>query len=72
MNKYEKILHWLILLAFLGLCATALAAEYFFSKEAILDSFKKSLPMINATIAPVTNSLYQELQEETLGTCIYI
>ena len=46
MSKYEKILHWLILLAFLGLCATALAAEYFFSKEAILDSFKKSLQFL--------------------------
>ena len=53
MSKYEKILHWLILLAFLGLSATALAAEYFFSKEALLESFKKSLPMINIVIPPV-------------------
>lgn len=53
MSKYEKILHWLILLAFLGLCTTALAAEYFFSKEALLESFKKSLPMINIVIPPV-------------------
>lgn len=51
-TKLEKISHWIILLAFLGLSATALAAEYFFSKEAIMDSFKVSLPMVNATIAP--------------------
>lgn len=51
-SKNEKILHWLILLAFLGLCTTALAAEYFFSKEALMDSFKKSLPMLEITIAP--------------------
>jgi cytochrome b561 len=51
-TKYEKILHWLVLLVFLGLCSTALAAEYFFSKEAILDSFKKSLPMLNLVIDP--------------------
>lgn len=51
-SKYEKILHWLILLAFLGLCTTALAAEHFFSKEAIMDSFKNSLPMLGISIAP--------------------
>jgi cytochrome b561 len=52
-SKNEKILHWLILLTFLGLCTTALAAEYFFSKEALMDSFKKSLPMLDLSIAPV-------------------
>ncbi|MCT7563153.1 cytochrome b/b6 domain-containing protein [Aliarcobacter butzleri] len=52
-RREEKILHWLILLSFLGLCATALAAEYFFSKEEILNSFKISLPMVGANIAPV-------------------
>ena len=73
MNKYEKILHWLILLAFLGLCATALAAEYFFSKEAILDSFKKSLPMINATIAPVDQSFVSRIaRRDTWDVHLYI
>lgn len=52
-SNNEKILHWLILLTFLGLCTTALAAEYFFSKEALMDSFKKSLPMLELSIAPV-------------------
>jgi cytochrome b561 len=51
-TNFEKILHWIVLLSFLGLVSTALAAEYFFSKEAIMDSFKKSLPMLNITIAP--------------------
>ena len=73
MNKYEKILHWLILLAFLGLCATALAAEYFFSKEAILDSFKKSLPMINATIAPVDQFFVSRIaRRDTWDVHLYI
>lgn len=49
---YEKGLHWLMLLSFLGLCATALSAEFFFSKEAIMDSFKESLPMLHLEIAP--------------------
>jgi len=51
-SKYEKALHWFVLLSFLGLCATALAAEHFFSKEAIMDSFKASLPMVNISIPP--------------------
>jgi hypothetical protein len=71
MNKYEKILHWLILLAFLGLCATALATEYFFSKEAILDSFKKSLPMINATIAPVDQFFVSRIVRRDTWMCTY-
>lgn len=51
-SLFEKALHWLVLLSFLGLCTTGLAAEYFFSKEAIMNSFKLSLPMVNADIAP--------------------
>lgn len=52
MNNIEKICHWLIFITFLGLCCTALAADYFFSKEAILESFKNSLPILNMDIAP--------------------
>lgn len=52
-SSYEKILHWFVLLSFLGLVATALAAEYFFSKEAIMNSFKISLPMVGVEIPPV-------------------
>ncbi|MBW6487537.1 cytochrome b/b6 domain-containing protein [Sulfurimonas sp.] len=48
----EKIIHWSLFLSFLGLAATALAAEFFFSKEAIMDSFQKSLPLLNIDIAP--------------------
>lgn len=52
-NK-EKILHWFIFLSFLGLITTALAADFFFSKEAIMESMKSSLPMLNLddVIAP--------------------
>lgn len=52
MSNIEKISHWMVLITFLGLVATALAADYFFSKEAILDSFKTSLPILNLEIAP--------------------
>ena len=41
-SNIEKICHWLIFITFLGLCCTAIAADYFFSKEAILESFKNS------------------------------
>jgi len=51
-SKWEKILHWLVLLSFLGLVVTALGAEYFFSKEALMDSFHNSLAILNITIAP--------------------
>lgn len=51
-SKYEKILHWLVFLSFLGLVVTALAANFFFSKEAIMESFKSSLPMLNLSITP--------------------
>ena len=51
-SNIEKICHWLIFITFLGLCCTAIAADYFFSKEAILESFKNSLPILNIDIAP--------------------
>lgn len=51
-SKYEKILHWLVFLSFLGLVVTALAANFFFSKESIMESFKSSLPMLNLSITP--------------------
>lgn len=48
----EKIIHWTLFLSFLGLVTTSLAAEFFFSKEAIMDSFQKSLPLLNIDIPP--------------------
>lgn len=48
----EKIIHWTLFLSFLGLATTSLAAEFFFSKEAIMDSFQKSLPLLNIDIPP--------------------
>lgn len=51
-SKYEKIIHWLMFLSFLGLATTALAANFFFSKEAIMESFKSSLPMLELNITP--------------------
>lgn len=51
-SNLEKICHWLMFITFLGLSCTSLAADYFFSKEAILESFKSSLPILNVDIAP--------------------
>lgn len=50
--KYEKILHWFVFMSILGLFSTSLAAEYFFSKEAIMDSFKESLAILDLKINP--------------------
>ena len=36
----------------LALATTALAANFFFSKEAIMESFKSSLPMLDLNITP--------------------
>ncbi len=51
-SKNEKIIHWLMFLTFLALATTALAANFFFSKEAIMESFKSSLPMLDLNITP--------------------
>lgn len=61
-SGYEKVCHWLILIAFLGLCITALAADFFFSKEAILESFKNSLPIINLEISPADQLFIARLE----------
>lgn len=45
--------HWFFVMSFLGLCGTALSAEFFFSKEAILESFDFSLNHLNIYISPV-------------------
>lgn len=72
MNKYEKMIHWFILFAFLGLCTTALAAEYFFSKEEILNSFKVSLPMVGASISPVDQFFISRIaRRETWDNHLY-
>ena len=52
MNTFYKINHWTLVLAFLALACTALAADFFFSKEAIMKSFEISTPQLNLTIAP--------------------
>lgn len=52
LHKSEKIFHWLLFISLLGLITTSLAAEFFFSKEAIMSSFQKSLPLLNIDIAP--------------------
>ena len=49
----RKINHWLLFVAFLGLCVTALAADFFFSKEALMNSFDFSLSDLNITIYPM-------------------
>ncbi len=52
MNATSKLLHWVIFLCFIALGITALAANYFFSKEAIMESFNFSLPALDIEIAP--------------------
>lgn len=52
MKTIYKINHWILFLSFLGLVATALAADFFFSKEAIMKSFEISLPQLNISIPP--------------------
>lgn len=53
MRTIYKINHWLLFVAFLGLLSTSLAAEFFFSKEAIMDSFKFSFAELNMEVPPV-------------------
>lgn len=43
MTNRQKAIHWILFFNFLGLIITALSANYFFSKEAILDSMRYSL-----------------------------
>lgn len=52
MNNSSKILHWIIFLSFMALGITALAANYFFAKEAIMESFSFSLPALDIEIPP--------------------
>lgn len=52
MRTTSKLLHWMIFLCFVALGMTALAANYFFSKEAIMESFAFSLPALDIEIAP--------------------
>jgi cytochrome b561 len=52
MSRLSKLLHWFIFLAYLGLMMTALAANWLFSKEAIMDSFAFSMPALGIDISP--------------------
>ncbi len=52
MSNTSKILHWIIFLSFSALGITALAANYFFAKEAIMQSFAFSLPALDVEIPP--------------------
>lgn len=53
MKTYRKVSHWFFVLSFIGLCITALAADWFFSKEAILKSFDFSLNHLGLDIPPL-------------------
>lgn len=52
MNLFYKINHWTLFATFIGLICTALAADFFFSKEAIMHSFSVSTPQLGLTITP--------------------
>lgn len=53
MKTIYKINHWVLVLSFLGLIATSLAADFFFSKQAIMQSFEFSLGNLGIMISPV-------------------
>lgn len=53
MKTIYKINHWILVLSFLGLITTSLAAEFFFSKHAIMQSFEFSLGNLGIMISPV-------------------
>ena len=53
MTTIYKINHWVLFLTFLGLVGTAITADFFFSKEAIMKSFEFSLAHLNIYIPPV-------------------
>lgn len=53
MRTIYKINHWVLFISLLGLIATSLAAEFFFSKQAIMQSFQFSLAEVGVTIPPV-------------------
>jgi cytochrome b561 len=52
MNLFFKINHWVLFLTFLGLVCTALSADFFFSKQAIMNSFSISTPQLGLSITP--------------------
>ena len=53
MKTIYKINHWVLFFSFLGLVTTSLAAEFFFSKQAIMQSFEFSLGNLGIMISPV-------------------
>lgn len=53
MKTIYKINHWILFFSFLGLVTTSLAAEFFFSKQAIMQSFEFSLANLGIMISPV-------------------
>lgn len=53
MKTIYKINHWVLFFSFLGLVTTSLAAEFFFSKQAIMQSFEFSLANLGIMISPV-------------------
>lgn len=58
----RSILHFILAVLFFVLITSALSAEFFFSKEAILSSFSFSLDKIGATIAPVDQLFIARLE----------
>ena len=53
MKTIYKINHWVLVFSFLGLVTTSLAAEFFFSKQAIMQSFEVSFGNLGIMVSPV-------------------
>lgn len=54
----QRTIHWLAVLAFLGLFVTEIINQYFFSKEAILRSFEFSFAAVGLQDIPMTDRLF--------------
>lgn len=54
----SKSIHWMAVIAFLGLFTTEIFNQYFFSKNAILESFAFSFSAVGLQDVPMTDRLF--------------
>lgn len=54
----SRTIHWMAVIAFLGLFTTEIFNQYFFSKSAILESFSFSFSAVSLQDVPMTDRLF--------------